>query len=148
MPKIKQARPAATVCTCLQFRKAARRVSQIYDRSLAPYGLTITQYGLLGHIRSHDGTGISALADLLIMDPTTLTRNLQPLLKQSLVVLAEDQRDRRHRNLHLTAAGREAFVRARGGWEAAQKKVAAAMGEADGPLLAGAIEKLLENLAG
>ena len=37
-------------CTCLRLRKASRRVSQIYDQHLEPFGLTVTQYGVLGHI--------------------------------------------------------------------------------------------------
>ena len=142
-----QVRSVASPCTCLRLRKAARRVSQIYDRRLAPFGLTITQYGLLGHIRSLDGIGIGGLATALVMDPTTLTRNLRPLLKQSLVVLVADPRDRRHRKLYLTDAGRDVFTKARGGWDAAQRQVALALGERDGPVLAAAIDRLLVNLA-
>ena len=77
-------------CTCLRLRKASRRVSQIYDRALEPCGLTVTQYGLLGHIAAFDGIGVGALAARMVMDPTTLTRNLKPLLEQALVVLVPD----------------------------------------------------------
>ena len=122
-------------------------MSQIYDHCLEPYGLTITQYGLLGHIKSHDGIGIGGLADKLVMDPTTLTRNMRPILSQGLVVLVADPRDRRHRKLHLTETGREVFAKARGGWEAAQRQVATALGDKDGPVLAATIDRLLETLA-
>ena len=50
-------------------------MTQIYDQHLEPFGLTVTQFSLLGHIRSFDGIGIGALAEKLITDPTTLTRN-------------------------------------------------------------------------
>ena len=80
-------------------------------------------------------------------DPTTLTRNLQPLVKRGLVVIAPNPNDRRNRNLHLTDGGREAFVTARPGWEAAQKQIASVLGADDGPLLAAAIDRMLEKLS-
>src|SRR5262245_62923223 len=98
--------PKSVGCTCLRLRKASRRVSQIYDRALEPCGLTVTQYGLLGHIAALDGIGIGALAERMVMDATTLTRNLKPLIAQAFLVLVPDPRDRRARRLHLTEAGR------------------------------------------
>ncbi len=80
------------------------------------------------------------------MDPTTLTRNLQPLVKRGLVVMAPNPSDRRNRNLHLTESGREQFSTARPGWEAAQRHIAEVIGD-DGPHLAGAIDRMLEKLS-
>ena len=122
-------------------------MSLIYDHCLEPYGLTVTQYSLLGHVRALDGIGIGALADALVMDPTTLTRNLKPLLVRKLLVLVPDVKDRRNRNLHLTEAGRDSLRAARPGWEMAQKQVALALGEKDEPHLAKLIDTLLETLA-
>lgn len=122
-------------------------MSQIYDHALAPYDLTVTQYGLLGHIKSLDGVGIGALAEALVMDPTTLTRNLKPLETRKLVVAVADVRDRRNRNLHLTDAGRATLAAARPGWEAAQKQIAGLLGEKDGPQLASIVDGLLSKLA-
>lgn len=138
---------ASSGCTCLRLRKVSRRVSQIYDHALAPFDLTVTQYGLLGHIKTLDGIGIGALAEALVMDPTTLTRNLKPLEARKLVVAVADVRDRRNRNLHLTDAGRAALSAARPGWEAAQKKIADLLGDRDGPQLASMIDGLLLKLS-
>ena len=104
-------KPRASGCTCMRLRKASRRVSQIYDRSLEPLGLTVTQFGLLGNLDRLDGISIGDLAGRLVMDPTTLTRNLRPLERQGFVVFAPDPNDRRSRCLHLTAAGREPTAR-------------------------------------
>ena len=134
-------------CTCLRLRKAARRVSQIYDQHLEPFGLTVTQYGLLGHIKTHDGIGLGALAHILVMDASTLTRNIRPLVKRGLVVLAAHPSDRRNRNLHLTDAGRAEFAAARPGWLAAQQEIASALGTNDGDLLASVIDRMLEKLS-
>jgi len=139
--------PNSVGCTCLRLRKAARRVSQIYDRALEPCGLTVTQYGLLGHIGVLDGIGVGALAAKLVMDPTTLTRNLKPLLQQGYIVLAPDRRDRRARRLYLTAAGRQAFRRARPAWAGAQLQLEVALGARDTPALNAVLDRVLQRLA-
>src|SRR5580692_4033045 len=72
-------------CTCSQLRRAGRQVTQLYDRALEPAGLTIGQFGLLAYLstagaENPGGIAIGALADARGMDPTTLTRNLKPLV--------------------------------------------------------------------
>jgi DNA-binding MarR family transcriptional regulator len=135
-----------SVCTCTRLRKAARRVSQIYDRSLAAVGLTVTQYGLLAHLARYDGIGVGALAEKLIMDPTTVTRNLGPLERQGLVVLKADVSDRRARTLHLTAGGRKALERARPAWARAQRDIEAAYGAGELKALHAMLERVLARV--
>ena len=74
-------------------------------------------------LRAHDGIGVGALADRLVMDPTTLTRNLRPLARDGLLTLEPDPDDRRSRSLRLTAKGREALQAARPAWARAQRHV-------------------------
>jgi len=133
-------------CTALRFRKAARRVSQIYDHCLAPYGLSITQYGLLAHIQRLEGVTIGALAAELVMDPTTLTRNLRPLQQRDLVALTPSKEDRRQREMRLTKKGRESLKKARPGWEQAQRHIAELLGPDHAPL-SGAIDRMLSRLS-
>jgi DNA-binding MarR family transcriptional regulator len=134
-------------CTCLRLRKTARRVSQIYDSYVEPHGLTITQFGLLAHLRALPGISVGALAEKLVMDPTTLTRNLRPLEKKGLVVFRTDPQDRRARALHLTAEGRDTFRAARTAWAKAQRHVEEVLGNADVGVLHKALEGALERLA-
>jgi DNA-binding MarR family transcriptional regulator len=134
-------------CTCMRLRKASRRVSQIYDHHLEAFGLTVTQYGVLGHVAKFDGISIGALAEKLIMDPTTLTRNLSPLARQRLMVVKRDRRDGRVRSLHLTASGRKAFRDAQPAWARAQHDVEAALGDGEAPALNAALDRALEKLA-
>jgi len=141
------ARPATPGCTCLRIRKASRRVSQIYDQYLEPYGLTITQYGLLAHLATLDGVSIGALAERLIMDPTTLTRNLRPLERTGFVTLGPDPRDRRARCLHLTATGQDTLAKAKPAWLKAQRHIDDAIGPAETPVLNAALDHVLERLA-
>ena len=139
--------PKTAGCTCMRLRKASRRVTQIYDRSLEEAGMTVTQYGLLGHLARFDGTSIGTLAEKLIMDPTTLTRNLRPLERQGFVAIKADREDKRSRCVHLTAAGRKAFEKAKPAWARAQRHVEQAMGELETPALNAALDRVLERLA-
>jgi DNA-binding MarR family transcriptional regulator len=135
-------------CTAARVRKTARVVSQIFDRHLEPYELTITQFGLLAYVNTFDGIGIGELAEKLVMDPTTVTRNLRPLQNRGLVALAADPQDRRARRLHLTSAGRDAFKTAKPGWSKAQREVEAALGPSDTTTLHAALDRALERLVG
>jgi len=134
-------------CTCLRLRKASRRVSQIYDHCLEPLGLTVTQFSLLGYLSRLDGISIGALAQKLVTDPTTLTRNVRPLLRQGLVELIADPTDQRSRCLHLTAAGRAAYQRAKPAWARAQRKIDKALEDAGTPALNKMLDRVLERLA-
>lgn len=137
----------ASTCTALRLRKAARRITQIYDQELQPYGLTITQFGLLGHLKSFDGISIGALAEKLIMDPTTLTRNLRPLTRRGLVALDADPKDRRGRCLRLTPDGRAAYDHGKPGWARAQRHIEDVLGEAGSTALNTSVDHMLARLA-
>src|SRR3546814_20022664 len=67
-----------SVCTCFKLRRAARRVTQLYDRHLQPTGLRITQFGLLARLRV-EPLQMPALAERMGLYRTPLTRNLRPL---------------------------------------------------------------------
>jgi len=134
-------------CTCMRLRKASRRMTQIYDHSLESAGMTVTQYGLLGHLARYDGIGIGALAEKLIMDPTTLTRNLRPLERRGYVSMKPDRRDKRSRCLHLTTSGRAAFETAKPAWVRAQRRIEEALGGSEAAALNVALDRVLEKLA-
>jgi DNA-binding MarR family transcriptional regulator len=102
-------------------------VTQHYDARLAPAGLRVTQFSLLAHLQRAGPTTISALADLLDMDRTTLTRNLTPLARSGLVTVASGA-DARTREVDVTGAGRAAWQRARPLWRRAQDEINRALG--------------------
>jgi DNA-binding MarR family transcriptional regulator len=73
---------------------------------------------------------INALAEEMVMDRTTLGRNILPLEREGLLSIAQGRRDRRSKELHLTKAGIERLAEARKGWTQAQKQFARSFGEA------------------
>ena len=109
--------------------------------------MTVTQYGLLGHLKALDGIALGELAERLVMDPTTLTRALKPMQKQGWIASTPDKDDARTRRLHITATGLATYKSAQPAWRKAQERIAAALGEADNKALAAAIDRLLTALA-
>ncbi len=140
-------RAKPTQCACLRLRKASRRVTQIYDQHLEPFGLTVTQFSVLGHLKRMDGIAIGALADVLVMDPTTLTRTLKPLQTIGWIASTAAMNDARTRRLHITGSGLAAYARAKPGWHAAQDTIAKALGGRDNERFAEVMDLVLERLA-
>ena len=114
-------------CTCHSLRKAARAVTQMYDEALRPAGLRPTQLSLLYAVDHEGPVGISDLAKTLVLDRTTLTRSLKPLLDQKLLEVV-DGPDRRQRPIAITSKGRDALARALPLWQEVQARLALGLG--------------------
>ncbi len=109
-------------CNCLSLRQAARHVSQFYDQQLAPFGLTLNQYTILVRLSVLGGAPITQVAQDLVMDRTTLTRNIKPLQAAGLLTQKPSDSDRRSQYLFLTPAGEQVFTLATPAWAAAQAR--------------------------
>lgn len=114
-------------CAGLRVQKAARRLARLYDDALRPIGLRIGQFSLLGAIRAGHGSSITALADRLAMDRTTLTRNLRPMVKAGWLALGPEGY-RRARTITITPAGTAKFEEALPLWRRVQTDLAAELG--------------------
>jgi DNA-binding MarR family transcriptional regulator len=119
---------AATACACSNVRMASRAIAQRYDAALQPSGLRITQFTLLVAVTIADGGTISALADHLVMDRTTLARDLELLARQGWVTITIG-RDRRTRIVTITEAGTQALAQALPLWEREQARIVAGLGD-------------------
>ena len=69
-------------CTCAKIRKVDRLLARQYDLAMAPSGLKTTQLALLTNIKNYGPLGLSELANKMVMDPSTLTRNLRLVTEQ------------------------------------------------------------------
>src|SRR6516165_9239960 len=92
--------PQLEECTCLAVRQAARHVTQFYDRHLAAAGLRTTQFSILAKLRRQGPMTINALAAEMVMDRTTLGRNILPLERDGLIRMEPLPSDRRSKALH------------------------------------------------
>lgn len=116
---------------CAQFktRKASRVMTRIYERFCGDSGLKATQFSLLTAADIAGAISIGDLADAMVMDRTTLSRNLRPLLKQGLLELAAGGDDRRVRRVKITPAGRARLRATLRSWQDAQRYVRKEIGE-------------------
>ena len=112
----------AAGCACRNLRRTTRAVTQLYDDTLRPSGLRITQFTLLVAVALGEPVPITRLADALSLDRTTLARDLKPLTERCLVEITAGE-DRRTRVVRLTGQGREAIRRAYPLWQQAQTRI-------------------------
>ncbi|QGQ97362.1 MarR family transcriptional regulator [Paenibacillus psychroresistens] len=107
-------------CHCVVSRQLTRHISKIYERHLAPSGITATQLAILSLIEHHKELTMNELADLLLMDRTTLLRALKPLqLLECLISTRHPDEPRRHM-FSLSQSGSLKIQEAKPLWEAAQ----------------------------
>ncbi len=119
----------AGACNCLALRQATRYVTQIYERHLGPVGLTSAQFSILAILSRKPDVLMSELADMLVMDRTTLLRALKPLQRDGLVEAGVSEQDARAHVLNLTKQGVRTFGHAKHAWQAAQDEFEAQFGE-------------------
>ena len=115
-------------CTCLQLRKASRVVTRIFDETLRPSGLLSTQLPILTTLSIDGSAPITLLAEKLLIDRTTLGRNLKPLENHGMIEIVAGE-DRRTREVALTNRGLQAVAKAIPLWERAQAHVVGELGK-------------------
>jgi DNA-binding MarR family transcriptional regulator len=123
------ARKATRECVCSNLRRATRVITKLYDDSLKPTGLKVSQFGLLSHLMALGSSTLSELAEDMVLDRTTLTRNVEILEARGLV-LSEEGEDRRERQLRLSDKGVAAVSAAYPLWQVAQARALEMAGRA------------------
>jgi DNA-binding MarR family transcriptional regulator len=123
-----KAREAASTCACFKLRKASRAVTQYYDAALEPCGLKVTQFSLLIALTLAGPAPIGVLAEELVMDRTTLTRNVEVLVRDGLAEVVQGK-DKRTKLLQSTDKGRTVLTKAMPLWEDAQNSIVTRLGK-------------------
>jgi DNA-binding MarR family transcriptional regulator len=131
----------AAGCACRNLRRTARAVTQLYDETLRPSGLRITQFTLLVAVALSEPVPITRLADALDLDRTTLARDLKPLTERGLLEITAGE-DKRTRVVRLTGQGREAIARAYPLWQQAQAQIVQGSGAERWQAVAGGLEEV------
>jgi DNA-binding MarR family transcriptional regulator len=129
-------------CNCQAIRQAARQVTQLYDRHLAPTGLRTSQLSILANLSRGGPQSIHDLAAALVMDRTTLGRGIRPLERDGLIEIG-DGPDGRTRSVKLTSAGRKKLAAALPLWQEAQIEFETAFGTAEAATLRTTLERVV-----
>lgn len=129
-------KPATEKCAAGTLRRAARSIARVYDRRLASAGLTTTQFSILTALQRH-GTpvALTALAEELVFERTSLYRALEPMRRDGLVALSPGVG--RAKQVALTASGIRRIARAKPHWTKAQETFVARFGRSEWTRLAG-----------
>jgi len=106
-------------------------VSRRFHEVLRPLGLEPGEFALLRAVAASNGEAQNALAERLRISPSWMVAVVDELEKGGLLERRPHARDRRVRNLHLTAAGKKALKQAERQAEQFDRQVGAELGEAE-----------------
>jgi len=131
----------ARSCLAVRVRMLNRVITNLYDEALRPLGLKVSQLNILV-VTAKLGTARPAeVCDILLLDPSTLSRNVERMQAHGWLEVVADS-DRRAQPFRLTAAGRALLKRAMPLWEQAQQRAAELLGP-EGVRVVSQIEKHL-----
>lgn len=107
---------------CLTFKaqRVARTMGRQMEMALKPVGLTNQQFTTLTILSSMKTVSVSDLADMMGVERTTMTRNIEQMRKKNWLeqVPAKDQRIRAY---EITKAGKDLYGKAVPLWQAQQE---------------------------
>lgn len=136
-------------CTHTALRRAARRLSHLYDEALDCVNLKATQVAVLGaidqmiHPETARGPTLQELAGRLAIQTSALTHALRPLVRDGLVELVPDASDKRSKRGVLTAQGKARLKQAVQAWYTVNQRIE----ELLGPKSAVLLRSLADNIA-
>jgi DNA-binding MarR family transcriptional regulator len=107
-------------CNCFVARQAARDITKRYEQHLSKSGITITQFSILVFLDETPDMTMSELANAMVMDRTTLVRNLKPLQREGYLLSVPSTANARQFVLSLTREGVRKLKEAMPLWELAQ----------------------------
>ena len=134
-------------CTNLKLRQLMRRVAQHYDAEVGKTGLKGTQYSLLSHVVKLGPLRAGDLARAMKLTPSTLSRNLRPLIAAGWLEMSVGG-DARSRLIAATPAGQLKRSEAQQRWRVAQESLNAMLGDSRVVALHALIDEVMARLDG
>jgi len=116
-------------CFNLAMRKSSRLITQFYEERLKRVGLKVGQFSILRAVSFQKETTNKELQNILVLDQTTLTRNLKPLFRDGYLQALPDPTDGRLKTISLTHSGRDLYEQALPIWQQAQQDILNKLGE-------------------
>ena len=129
-------------CACASLRRVTRSVTKMYNQELSLTGLELTQFTLLMALKMTGETTQGRLGKVLVLDSTSLTRMLRPLLKHGWVLEREGV-DRRQRLLRLSVSGASKLEKSSPYWERAQARLERKLGQTRWEQMGGFLMEIL-----
>jgi len=92
-------------CACGNLRKTTRTITQFYDKMLKSTGLKSTQCLLLLDISMNENISVTSLGNILLMDQSTVTRNIKLLIESGYIDIKKEEQDSRIKCITITDKG-------------------------------------------
>lgn len=127
-------------CLCGSMRRATRALTQLYERELAPVGLSATQLTILQVLSKAGELTQGRLGEMLAMDSTSLSRVLAIMRREEWVTERRGT-DRRERLVRLSKPGTSKLREAEPLWARVQSRMRGALGEKDWKRLMGLAQR-------
>jgi len=104
--------------TCVngKLRKLHRLINSVYMKNLKPFGLRGSMLSILFIIGKRPGVNQKTIADTLILDQSTMSRDLKKLIDNQWVI-KKIGNDSRHKELELTVEGFQLLEEVTPVWE-------------------------------
>jgi DNA-binding MarR family transcriptional regulator len=115
-------------CLLGQWRKVNRLLTGIYEAEMRSSGMKSSQLSLLVAVAKAGPVRRIDLGKRLHLDPSTLTRNLQVMLKQGWIEEKPDAHDQRSAQLKVTGKGRRLLESIAPAWKRAQARAKQMLG--------------------
>ncbi|WP_249872670.1 MarR family winged helix-turn-helix transcriptional regulator [Oceanobacillus saliphilus] len=110
-------------CSCANIRKAARTVTQAFEKQMQSTGLKVTQYYMLVNIARHKEITVSELGEIMLLEQSTATRNINILKNNGYVSITKAKDDLRTKYISITDLGLEKLEEATPIWLNIQTKI-------------------------
>lgn len=117
-----------TFCINAKLRRLHRLINSAYQQKINPFGLRGSMLSILFIIGKNPGVNQKRIADLLVLDQSTMSRDLKRLVKMGWVHISKGE-DSRYSNLELTISGFELLEKVSPVWEALHQSVEAILGQ-------------------
>jgi len=118
-------------CLAMRLRLLGRVIAGGYDAALRPLGLTSGQLTLLAVLTKAGPMPQARLAEMLVIEKSTLSRNIRRMVEAGLVV-EDDAGTPPRRVLSVSRAGRRTLSKAYPVWEGAQERAIEELGPGAG----------------
>jgi DNA-binding MarR family transcriptional regulator len=124
------AQQMVAVCPGMRVARATRVLARVFNDEFRALGLQVSQHGVLTFVAlaGQEGATIGALADELLVDRTTLTRNLRPLQKAGYLTITRSPKDARVQIVSLTKKGQKTIEALYPLWQRAYGQIRDALG--------------------
>lgn len=135
--------PVNSLCYCLMLRRAASSVTDMYDKALAEYGITLNQFSIIINLNNMSMATTTELAQQIGLERSTLVRNLKAIMAMGYIENVSGENERNN-HLRVTSSGRHLLKLTIPVWQSVQDKISESLGSKNAALLMDMLYKLQE----